>query len=204
MEPRLLSVSVGRIAPLFVREQRDSVSTVMSAIRKSPVSSLQSPVSVTVRALGVDGDETADPSVHSGFDKAIYVMPFEHYAFWQEQRSNMKVSAEPMPHGFLGENLTIEGLLEENIWIGDELKIGDVVLRVTQPREPCFKFNARMGYPHAAKHMVQRGNSGWYASVVQTGSLLAGQSIHVTPGPRRISIAQRFAQLNFRARQSLF
>lgn len=100
--------------------------------------------------------------------------------------------------------MTISGLLEENIYIGDELQIGDTLLRVTAPREPCFKFNARMGYSHAAKHMVQKGNCGWYASVLQPGTVQAGMNITLINGPRRISIAEQFARLNHRARQSLF
>lgn len=200
----LLSVSVGKVAPLFVREDGGRPSSVMSAIRKLPVSSLTQPTPVSVVSMGLQGDESADSSVHGGREKAVYLMPVEHYAFWQEQRLRANLSAIDLTHGFLGENFTIAGLLEENIYIGDELQIGDSILRVTAPREPCFKFNARMGYAHAAKHMVQQGNCGWYASVVKAGTVAAGMVISIEPGPRRLSIAQEFARLNKRARQSLF
>ena len=200
----LLSVSLGKIAPLFVRDGTDRVSSVMTAIRKTPVSSVTTPNPVDIGIMGVSGDESADPSVHGGRERAVYVMPSEHYAFWQEQRVRARLPDEGLPHGFLGENLTISGLLEEKIYIGDELRIGNVTLAVTAPREPCFKFNARMGYTHAAKHMVQKGNCGWYARVVNPGTLQAGQTIEVTQGPRRLSIADEFARLNKRAIKSLF
>lgn len=201
---QLLSICVGRVAPLFVRDAGERTSSVMSAIRKSPVSTLDNPQGVAVSMMGINGDESADLSVHAGREKAVYLMPAEHYSFWEEQRARARLPELDLIHGFLGENLTVSGILEDNIWIGDELQIGDVRLRVTQPREPCFKFNARMGYAHAAKHMVQQGNCGWYASVVTTGEICAGQTAHVIAGPRRISVAQQFAQLNYRTRQSLF
>lgn len=199
----LLSVNVGKIAPLFIHEAGDKPSKILSAIRKSPVSTITDPVSVQVRPLHIVGDQTADERVHGGADKAVYLMPVEHYAFWERMRLENRVSDQPMPHGFLGENLTIGGLLEDDIFIGDEIKIGGVIFRVTQPREPCFKFNARMGYRLASKHMVQAGNCGWYAQVITPGELTAGMRLTVTAGMRRQSIAAEFARINRRGQASL-
>lgn len=204
MSITVLSVCTGKVAPLFVRDGGGRTSSVMTAIRKAPVSTVAEPHAVSLAAMGLVGDETADLDVHGGREKAVYFMPEEHYPFWAEQRSRMRLEPAVLVHGSLGENLTIRGLLEENIYLGDELQIGDTVLRVTAPREPCFKFNARMGYPHAAKHMVQQGNCGWYASVATPGLIQAGMDIQIIPGPRRLSVAAEFARLNRKAQQSLF
>lgn len=197
----LLSISVGRVAPLFVKEGSNPATQVMSAIRKAPVSSVHHPIAVQVHPMLIEGDEQADLSVHGGLDKAVYMMPVEHYEFWQQQRLEHAKLTDPLTHGFLGENLTVEGLTEHTVYIGDELHIGDVIFAVTAPREPCFKFNAKMGYKHAAKHMVQAGNSGSYLRVVKAGVITTGQAIDVIAGPRRLSVHEQFSRLNKRAAQ---
>ena len=102
---QVLSVNTGVAHPLRVAGGRK----VLSAIGKSPVDG-----PVPVLALGLLGDEQADLSVHGGLDKAVYAYPAEHLAFWQKERRERGVSLfdEALPPGFLGENLTIEGLLE--------------------------------------------------------------------------------------------
>lgn len=195
---RLLAVSVGAAAPLFVGDG-GRAEAVLSGIRKSPVSTAADPREVEVRGLGVAGDTQVDTSVHGGVDKAVYLYPAEHAAFWIEQRRRALGLDDPLPPGFVGENLTVEGLLEDAVHVGDTLAIGTVRLVVTAPREPCFKFNARMGWKGAAKAMVQSGRSGWYASVLEPGRLRAGDPIRVIPGSRQVSIAQLNA---FRQRAS--
>ena len=97
---------------------------------------------------------------------------------------------ETLTPGSLGENMSLEGLLEADLFIGDRLDFDDVVLRVTQPREPCGKFNAVMGYAQAAKDMVQSGRCGFYLAVDQAGFLQAGASFQIIPGQRSVSMAQ--------------
>jgi MOSC domain-containing protein YiiM len=89
----------------------------------------------------------------------------------------------------MGENLTTEGLLETELWVGDRLEIGELVLEVTEPRAPCYKFAARMGYPQAIRHMLQSGFTGVYLKVITPADITAGQSIHVLPGSREVSIS---------------
>ncbi len=180
---KLVSVNVAMVAPLFVGEgaQRQ---TVMSAIRKQPVAG-----SVEVRPLGLEGDEQADLSVHGGLDKAVYLYPHEHYAFWSEQLERVRRQPVTLAPGALGENLSTEGLLEDALWVGDRLRIGNVLLEVTEPRQPCFKFAACMGYAHAVKHMLQSGRSGVYLKVIERGTLQAGDAITLLPGVRQMSIA---------------
>ncbi|NVO06903.1 MAG: MOSC domain-containing protein [Rhodoferax sp.] len=162
---------------------------VMTAIRKTAA-----PGPVAVKALGLDGDEQADLSVHGGLEKAVYAYPSEHYAFWREQRAQAGVAGidDQLPFGAMGENLTLAGLLETEVWVGDVLAFAHCTLRVAQPREPCFKFNAAMGFSTAVKAMAQSGFCGFYLSVDQPGSLQAGEAFVLHPGPRRVSIPERF------------
>ena len=176
--------------PLF-GSHHPNYSTVASAINKQAISTLASPAPVEITRLGVAGDEQADPSVHGGIEKAIYVYPIEHYAFWNELLTRETKKSVELPLGAFGENFTIEGLLETEIFIGDQMQIGDLQFTVVKLREPCFKFNAKMGYKGAAKAMLQSGFSGWYLRVNQTGALSAGAEIQVLPGQRITSIADQ-------------
>jgi MOSC domain-containing protein YiiM len=80
--------------------------------------------------------------------------------------------------------------LETDVWIGDRLEIGSVLLEVTEPRSPCYKFSAKMGFSHAVRMMVQSGATGFYLCVVREGVLQAGDTISLFPGPREVSITQ--------------
>lgn len=182
---RVLSVNVGRARPLRIGG-RD----ILTAIGKAAV-----PGPVAVGPLGLQGDEQADPTVHGGLDKAVYAYPVEHLPFWRAQRLEHGVGLfdAPLPPGFMGENLSIEGLLEADVWIGDELHFPGCVLRVTAPREPCTKFNAVMGLNTAGKLMMERCCPGFYLAVVQAGSIEAGQPFEQTPGARGLSVAEAFA-----------
>ena len=182
---RLLSVNVGGCQRLRAGER-----SVLSAIGKHAVAG-----AVRVGRLGLDGDEQADLSVHGGLDKAVYAYPAAHYAFWQAQRSERGVSLfdEDLPPGFMGENLTVEGLLEHEVYVGDRLHFPDCVLRITAPREPCYKFTVVMGFAQAGRTMAQTGNCGYYLAAEQPGTLAAGQSGWLQPGQRSLSIAQALA-----------
>jgi len=187
---RLLSISTGKVVPLFGNHHPDYQS-VASAIRKKSVSNLEDPLPVEIHSLGIKGDEQADLSVHGGIEKAIYVYPAEHYAFWNELLTRETKKPTLLKHGAIGENFTIEGLLETEVFIGDKLLIGDLEFVVVKLREPCFKFNATLGYKGAAKAMVQSGFCGWYLRVLNTGTLAAGAQITIIAGARNTSIAQQ-------------
>ena len=191
---RLLTISTGKVMPLFGNHHPDYKS-VASAIRKKAVSTLDNPVTVKIATLGIEGDEQADLSVHGGIEKAIYVYPVEHYAFWNELLIRETKQSVHLEHGAIGENFTIEGLLETEVYVGDRLRIGDLEFAVVKLREPCFKFNAAMRYKGAAKAMLQSGFSGWYLRVIKTGVLTAGAQIQLIPGSRETSIAQQNQKL---------
>ena len=163
--------------------------SILTAIHKTTV---QGPVVVGV--LGLGGDDQADLSVHGGLEKAVYAYPSEHYSFWHNLRQREGVSAidTQLNHGAMGENLTLTGLLESNVWVGDVLRFPHCTLRVTQPREPCYKFNAAMGFNSAVKEMALSGFCGFYLSVDEPGTLQAGETFELLPGPRHVSIPQRF------------
>lgn len=148
-----------------------------------------------VMPLGLFGDEQADLSVHGGLEKAVYAYPSEHYAYWQTARrdAGMNDIDDALPPGSLGENLTLQGLLEADVWAGDVLRFASCALKVTLPREPCYKFNAAMGFNAAGKLMAQTGFCGFYLSVLESGSLAAGETFELIPGRRSVGIPEMFA-----------
>lgn len=183
---KVLSINVGRSSPLDVGNGM----TVESGIVKRTASNEGHPVDIEVRRLGLVGDEQVDPSVHGGLSKAVYLYPIEHYSWWEAKRVDASVDREatPLPFGALGENLTTRGVLESDLWVGDRLIVGEVELQVESPRNPCFKFNAAMGYRKAVKHMLLTGRAGVYLSVVTPGCIRGGMAIDIVPGPREVSI----------------
>ena len=182
--PELLSVQIGSARRVKIGER-----TVLTAIHKQPVRG-----DVPVMPLGLLGDEQADLSIHGGLEKAIYAYPSEHYPFWRDARRREGVSMfdETLPHGTMGENLTLAGLLETDIWAGDVLQFANCVLAVTIPREPCHKFNVAMGLTQATKLMATSGFCGFYLSVREAGVISAGEQFKLIPGRRSVSITQLF------------
>lgn len=137
-----------------------------------------------VRRDGVEGDGQADRSVHGGEHKAVYAYPVEHYAYWSERFAGRALS-----HGMFGENLTTEGLFEQEVFIGNRYRIGDVVLAVSEPRMPCFKLGIRFGDAGVVKQFLEARRPGVYFSVVDEGELGAGDAIEqVSEDPRRVSV----------------
>lgn len=205
---QLLAICRGKVTELLVDENQ----SVMSGIHKQLVSSLAAPSSVSVGLLGIDGDEQADLTVHGGLDKAVYVYPQEHYVFWNNLRSQaLKPDVEPiagvvpyadlppLPPGSLGENLLVTGFNERSLWIGDILHIGEMRFIVSGARHPCYKFNAKMGFKHAVKMMVQSGYCGFYLQVMQPGNIKAGDEITLEAGERYVTVHEQF-KLRYRSK----
>ena len=182
---RLLSINVAQATHVEIQGRR-----ILTAIGKQPVSTEASPARIEVKPLGLAGDEQADPSVHGGLSKAVYAYPIEHYGFWQTVRAQAGLQAwdEALPAGSLGENLTLSGLLEADAHIGDVLRFPDCTLAISEPRRPCFKLEAKLGFKHAIKMMAQSGFCGFYLAVRTPGTLAAGESYELIPGPREVSI----------------
>jgi MOSC domain-containing protein YiiM len=159
---KLVAISVGR--PKEVRWRGRSVQT---SIFKTPVSGR-----VHVTRLNIEGDEQSDLSVHGGAEKAVYAYPAEHYNFWRRELPDTE-----LPWGAFGENFTTEGLLEDEVWIGDRYRVGNVELVVTQPRMPCYKLAIRFGRADIVKRFLQSGRSGFYLAVEREGELSSGDAI---------------------------
>lgn len=159
---KLVSIQVG--LPREVLWQGRSVTT---GIFKEPVTG-----PVTVRTLDLDGDAQADLSVHGGPDKAVYAYPAEHYEYWRRELPEMK-----LPYGMFGENLTTEGLLENEVNIGDRFRIGGTELVVTQPRVPCYKLAIKFGRADILKRFLASRRSGFYFAVAREGDVQAGDRI---------------------------
>jgi MOSC domain-containing protein YiiM len=186
---QLLSVNVAQPSPMTIEGRQ-----ILTGIRKRAVSSIAAPKRIEVKPLGLVGDDQADPTVHGGLHKAVYAYPIEHYAFWQTVRAQAKAQAwdEAMPHGMLGENLTLTGLLEGDAHVGDILRFPDCTLAISEPRRPCYKFAAVMGFPQAVKLMSQSGYCGFYLSVLKPGTIAAGEAYVLEPGQREVNIAELF------------
>jgi MOSC domain-containing protein YiiM len=159
---RIVSVSVG-----LPREVAWEGETVRTSIFKAPV-----PGRVRVLPLNLDGDGQSDLSVHGGREKAVYAYPSEHYSRWRAELPGME-----LPFGIFGENLTVEGLLEDEVRIGDRFRAGTAEFVVTQPRMPCFKLGIRFGRSDIIRRFEESGRSGFYLSVAREGDVMAGDPI---------------------------
>ncbi|HVF90367.1 MAG TPA: MOSC domain-containing protein [Blastocatellia bacterium] len=161
---RLVSVNVG--LPKDVVWKGKEVST---GIFKEPVGGR-----VRVRTLNLDGDRQADLSVHGGPEKAVYAYPSEHYERWRAELPRMNI-----PFSMFGENLTTEGLFEDQLNIGDRFRIGSARFMVTQPRMPCYKLAIRFQRDDILKRLLQSGRTGFYFSVLEEGDVGAEDEIEL-------------------------
>ncbi|HKW44157.1 MAG TPA: MOSC domain-containing protein, partial [Candidatus Eremiobacteraceae bacterium] len=153
------SVNVGQ--PRVVAWRGEAVAT---GIFKSSVSG-----PVRVSFLNIAGDGQADLSVHGGRDKAVYAYPFEHYLFWRTIFADRE-----LPWGQFGENLTTEGLLEDDVRVGDRFRIATASFEVTQPRIPCFKLGITFDDQRMVKRFLESRRTGFYLRVISEGELAAG------------------------------
>ena len=134
-------------------------------------------VDYPVRAtrLTLEGDRQVDLRYHGGEHKAVYAYPSEHYSHWAPVTGR-----EDFAPGRFGENFTTEGLLETEVHIGDQFRIGEALLEVTQPRVPCFKLGIAMDDPHFVKVFLESERSGFYLRVLEEGLVKAGDAIERT------------------------
>jgi MOSC domain-containing protein YiiM len=143
--------------------------TVVTGIFKEPVVGR-----IAVKRLNLEGDRQADLTVHGGLEKAVYAYPAEYYPFWREQFPEME-----LPWGMFGENLTIEGLLDTTVHIGDHFQVGSAHLMVTQPRLPCYKLGLKFGRDDILKRFLQSELTGFYFAVLKEGEVAAGDPIRL-------------------------
>jgi MOSC domain-containing protein YiiM len=161
---KIISLNVG--LPEIVINNGEPVST---GIFKEPSAERR-----MLRTLNLDGDRQADLSVHGGPNKAVYGYPSEHYEFWRNEFPEME-----LPWGMFGENFTTEGLFEDKLNIGDKFQIGDAIIRVAQPRMPCFKLAIKFERSDILRRFLQSGRSGFYFSVLQEGEVGPGDDFQL-------------------------
>src|SRR5579862_2468344 len=160
----LVSLNVGLPRDVVWHDQ-----TVTTGIFKSPTTAR-----IRLRKLNLDGDRQADLTVHGGEHKAVYCYPVEHYAYWKE-----KLPGRELPFGTFGENLTTDGMLEQDVRIGDRFAINDAEVVVTQPRLPCYKLGIRFQSDDMVKRFLASGRMGFYLAVTREGEVGAGDEIKV-------------------------
>ncbi|MCM3261457.1 MOSC domain-containing protein [Paenibacillus lautus] len=157
----IVSLNVGK--PVTVDYQGKDLST---GIYKQPVEG-----SLFLSSLNFEGDGQADLINHGGLDKAVCAYPSEHYPYWERSLG------KPMPYAAFGENLTLRGLLEDEVRIGDVYRVGEAVLQVSQPRYPCFKLSQKHGVKDMPARVLNTGYSGFYFRVLEEGSISADSPV---------------------------
>ncbi len=161
---KVISLNVG--LPRTVNFHGQPVTT---GIFKEPVKGR-----IKLRRLNLDGDKQADLTVHGGPDKAVYAYPAEHYDYWKKRLPNMK-----LPWGMFGENFTTEGLLEDQVNIGDVFRVGTSDVVATQPRMPCYKLGVKFGRMDIIRQFMNSKLTGIYFRVLKEGEVGAGDAIEL-------------------------
>lgn len=168
MEVRIQSVLAGKIAPLGPRDAP-------SGIDKKPVAG-----KVRLTFEGLDCDAQGDRKVHGGPEKALHHYPHDHYALWREDiGGNPRLDTV----GAFGENISIAGLDEHTVAVGDRFRLGTALIEVSQGRQPCWKLNIRFGLPDMAVRVQKTGRTGWYYRVLEEGLVEAGNSMVLVDRP---------------------
>ena len=162
---KLLSVNVSQPKEVSYNGKR-----IKTGIFKEPVSGR-----TMMRQLNLDGDGQGDPTVHGGIHKAVYIYTIEHYDYWKRE-----LVRDDLTYGQFGENLTVEGLLEETVHIGDVFRVGEALVEVSQPRVPCFKLGIKMGNARIVKPFLASERVGFYVRVLEEGEVGAGDAIERT------------------------
>jgi len=170
---RIETIAVG--GPRTVSWQGQEVVT---SIFKTPV-----PGPVMAREHDLEGDRQSDLQVHGGEFKAVYAYAAEHYGFWRA-----RLARELEPASF-GENLTISGLDEPDLCIGDVLRMGGAELEAALPRLPCFKLGLRFGDPRMVKTFARSGRWGIYFRISREGPIAVGDAVTIVHrDPARVPV----------------
>ncbi len=140
----------------------------------------------------VKGDEVTDRKHHGGEFKACYLFSENQYDYWKGLYPNLDWN-----WGMFGENLTVEDLNEDDIQIGDIYKVGEALVQITQPREPCFKFGYKFGNQNALKQFIDKGYSGTYVRILQEGYVTAGDEFKLTEKAKNSISTRSFFNLLF-------
>ena len=170
----IAGIAIGEIEEISYRGKK-----VKTGIFKKPISG---PIFLGLE--GLEGDIQVDRKNHGGPDKAVYAYSLENLRYW----SNHRKEADYAP-GHMGENLTLEGLDDHAVFIGDQFQMGSAIVEVTQPRVPCFKLGIRMQKPQFVGEFLTSGRTGFYLRVMQEGLIETGDAVtQVHEDPRKVSV----------------
>jgi MOSC domain-containing protein YiiM len=172
--PSIVSIQVGQPQDYLHEGAADGQGrTWTSAFFKTPVVG-----AVHVGRLGIQGDSQADLVNHGGPDKAVLAYSADHYGYWRQH-----LGVNDLPLGGYGENLSIAGVEESTVCIGDQWQAGNVLFEVTQPRQPCWKMSRRWQIADLAAQVIRNGRSGWYLRVLAEGEIEAGMELTLVSRP---------------------
>lgn len=161
MNAKIISINIGK--PTQIQYNNRELST---GIFKTP-----SDKALFLTSVNFEGDGQADLVHHGGRDKAVCVYPYEHYPYWENELN------QKLEYSAFGENLTTQGLLETGVCIGDIFQLGEAVVQVSQPRQPCFKLSVRYGAPDMPLKVQETGYTGFYFRVLQEGLVSKADSL---------------------------
>jgi MOSC domain-containing protein YiiM len=178
---KIISTNIAKPTTISWKGQK-----VLTGIYKMPTSE-----SIYLEKEQVRGDEVSDRTVHGGEYKACYLFSANHYPYWKELYPHLD-----WEWGMFGENLTVKGLDETKINIGDIYKIGTAIVQITQPREPCFKFGVKFGTQHILKEFITHARPGIYVRILEEGFVTKNDTmILVEQAKNSITISQFFELL---------
>ena len=158
---------------------------VTTGIFKQPV---QNPI--TLESEAVAGDIIADRKVHGGIFKACYLFSSDHYPYWKQKYPHLD-----WDWGMFGENLTVNGLDESKIRIGNVYRLGSALVQVTQPREPCYKLGVKFGTQDILREFIDHGFPGTYVKILEHGEVKVGDRLQLVEESKNPLTIQQFYQL---------
>ncbi len=175
--PTLISLNIAQPQRIAVDGNRGQV---VSGIRKQPVRE-----KTYLTATGFEGDGVGNKRVHGGHDKAVCVYCVDHYPHWE------KLYGKPLAYGAFGENLSVTGLPETQVHIGDVFRIGEAKVQCTQPRQPCRTLSRFWDRPDLIQQVQSSGFSGYYLRVLEPGWVEPGTAVQLLEsGPGAFSVQQ--------------
>lgn len=182
MKSSVVSIQVGKVKDYGDKDSKEFLDKYwQSAFFKDVVDS-----KIFVSENGLSGDEVADTIHHGGVEKAVFANSYENYREWAEF-----LHVETLPFGALGENLTISGLHESSVYLGDIHKIGSTLMQVSQPRKPCYKIAKRWNNKKFTNEIYTTGLTGWYYRVLKEGEIDFNDEVVVSESDEsRVSILE--------------
>ncbi len=179
---QIISTNIGNPTPIQWNGQQTT-----TGIFKFPVNE-----PLLLEEEAVAKDTVSDRKVHGGVFKACYLFSADHYPYWKERYPALEWN-----WGMFGENLTVEGLDEAKIRIGNIYKVGSALVQVTQPREPCFKLGIKFGTQEILREFIDHGFPGTYVRILEVGEVNTGDTLELVEESENALTVQQFYKLLF-------